>query len=248
MSERHEYRFRIDAFRPDNLPMARLAEYMAELARLYGDQDQVHFDRLEPGSAILVTAIELPVIRQVGTRLQLVREGRGSRDALRAFKAIDNLLERDNAVGVLTGPDGAEVIPFPGRTRPKPLSYGPFAESGTLDGVVIQVGGRQDNTVPVILKNGDAEFPCRASVPLSIEISGHYRRHLIRVHGSGRWMREEDRTWTLKSFDIDRFEVLDDAPLSEVIERLHAVEGGAWGDDPSLMDLLSLRRDVGDKH
>ena len=34
MKEQHEYRFVIDAFSPETLPMSRLAEYMGELARL----------------------------------------------------------------------------------------------------------------------------------------------------------------------------------------------------------------------
>ena len=54
MNDQHEYRFVIDALSPDSLPMARLAEYMGELARLLGRPDQVHFERLEGGSTVLV--------------------------------------------------------------------------------------------------------------------------------------------------------------------------------------------------
>ena len=54
MREQHEYRFTIDAYSPETLPMSRLAEYMAEVARLLGKVDQVHFVRLEPGSTVLV--------------------------------------------------------------------------------------------------------------------------------------------------------------------------------------------------
>ena len=49
MNDQHEYRFVIDALSPDTLPMARLAEYMGELARLLGRPDQVHFERLGGG-------------------------------------------------------------------------------------------------------------------------------------------------------------------------------------------------------
>ena len=58
MKEQREYRFVIDAYRPDTLPMARLAEYMGELARLLGRLDQVHFVRLEEGSTALVQRVE----------------------------------------------------------------------------------------------------------------------------------------------------------------------------------------------
>lgn len=246
MSDGWEYRFRIDAFSVESIPMSRLAEYMAALARLLGEQERVHFKGLEPGSAVLVSKIEEPAVPKVGERIQRFREGRPSKDALDAYRALDNLLARDNAVGTLIPPEGAEIIAFPGRTRPKPVQYGPFRERGSLDGVVIRVGG-QGERVPVLLCNGDASYPCQTSVDVSIRLARHYRRETLRVHGSGKWVREEDKTWTLQRFDIENFEVLDDAPLSDVVRRLHAVEGGLW-EDAALTDLLGIRRDPGDRH
>ena len=246
MSDHQKYRFTIDAFSIDTIPMSRLAEYMAGFARLLGEQESVHFEGLEPGSAILVSRIEEPAIPKVGERMQRVREGRAPKDALEAFKALDNLLARDNAVGTLIPPQGADIIAFPGRTRLKPIQYGPFRERGSLDGIVSRLGGR-DETVPVTIRNGDVDHICQASVEVSKQLSKHYLGAKLRVHGSGKWIREENKTWTLQRFDIETFEILDDAPLSHVIERLHAVEGGLW-EDASLTDLIGLRRDRGDQH
>ena len=47
MDEKRQYRLRIDAFSVENLPMARLAEYMTELAKLLGEREHVHFAHLE---------------------------------------------------------------------------------------------------------------------------------------------------------------------------------------------------------
>lgn len=44
----------------------------------------------------------------------------------------------------------------------------------------------------------------------------------------------------MRSFEITDFELLDDAPLADVIKRLHGVQGSEWGDDP-LADLARLR-------
>lgn len=241
-----EYRFRIDAFSIETIPMARLAEYMAGFARLLGEPEHVHFKGMEPGSAVLVSKIEEPAVPKVSERLQRVREGRAPRDALEAFKSLDLLLARDNAVGTLIPPESADVIAFPGRTRPKPMQYGPFRERGSLDGVVIRVGGQTD-LVPVLLLDGDITYPCQTAIGISIRLAQHYRGARIRVHGSGKWVRDEDKTWVLQRFDIEDFEVLDDAPLSEVIGRLQAIEGGLW-EDASLTDLLGLRRDPGDRN
>lgn len=50
---------------------------------------------------------------------------------------------------------------------------------------------------------------------------------VLRVAGRGQWQREE-RTWRLLRFRISDFRVLDDAPLDDVMGRLHAVKGSGW--------------------
>jgi hypothetical protein len=96
-----EYRFKIDAYSPDTIPMARLAEYMAGLAQLLGEPAAVHFKRLEAGSTVLVHNVEgeaAPIVRH---RLAAVRRGDGPPEALRAFKTLNKYLRDNNAVGVL---------------------------------------------------------------------------------------------------------------------------------------------------
>jgi hypothetical protein len=248
MSGNHEYRLRIDVFSVESLPMSRLAEYMTELARLLGEQERVHFSRLEPGSAVLVSRIEEPAAPKVGERLQKVRDGNGPKDAMQAYKALDTLLAKDNAVATLTAEGGAEIIAFPGRTRPKPMRYGPFREDGSLDGVVIRLGGK-DLSIPVLLRDAEgADYLCQTTVELSKQLAPYYRGATVRVYGSGKWVREEDGSWTLQQFDISRFEVIDDSPLVDVVTKLRAVEGSEWGKDASLGDVLGLRREEGTSH
>ena len=159
MTEHSQYRLKIDVFSIDSLPMARLAEYMAELAVLLGERDRVHFSHLEKGSAVLVSNVEPVALPKVSERVSLVRQGNAPKDAMQAYKNLDNLLAKDNAVAVLMAPEEDNVIEFPGRLRPKPVRYGPFREIGTLDGRIIRIGGR-DETIPVWLKDGDVEHHC----------------------------------------------------------------------------------------
>jgi hypothetical protein len=247
MSDHHEYRLRIDVFSVEALPMSRLAEYMAELARLLGEQEHVHFSRLESGSTVLVSSIEAVAAPKIIERLGQVREGYGPKDAMQAYRALDNLLARDNAVASLSG-DGAEIIAFPGRTRPKPMRYGPFREEGSLDGVVIRLGGR-DDTIPVHLEDAEgAVYPCQTTVEISKQLSRHYRGSTVRVYGSGRWVRDENGSWNLLDFSISRFEVIDDSPLTDVVAKLRSVKGGEWSGDYSLGDALGLRREEETSH
>ncbi len=248
MPDNHEYRLRIDVFNVESLPMSRLAEYMTELARLLGEQEHVHFARLEAGSAVLVSSIEGSAVPKVAERLRKIRDGNGPNDAMQAYKALDSLLAKDNAAATLTAESGTESITFPGRTRPKPVRYGPFREEGSLDGVVIRLGGR-DESIPILLEDAEgAVYPCQTTVALSKQLALHYRGATVRVYGSGKWMREEDGRWTLQQFDISRFEVIDDSPLLDVVTRLRAVDGSEWGSDASLGDSLGLRREEGTPH
>ncbi|TWB87459.1 hypothetical protein FBZ93_12120 [Bradyrhizobium macuxiense] len=249
MAEQQQYRLKIDVFSVDSLPMARLAEYMAELAVLLGECERVHFSHMEKGSAVLVSTIEPVAFPKVEERVSRVSRGDGPKDAMQAFKKIDNLLAKDGAVATLTGPTVGQVIEFPGRTRPKPVKYGPFREVGTLDGRIIRIGGR-DETIPVWLKDGDVEYHCNVrGEEVARRLAPYYLNGVIRVHGSGKWVREESGAWNLEQFDINDFEVLDDSPMADVVGKLRAVEGGTWHEsDDALSDILGLRRDDKGRH
>jgi hypothetical protein len=249
VAEQEQYRLKIDVFSVDSLPMGRLAEYMAELAILLGERERVHFSHLEPGSAVLVSNIEPVAFPKVEERVAAVGQGNGPKDAMQAYKNIDNLLAKDGAVAVLISPSKSNVIEFPGRTRPKPVRYGPFREAGTLDGRIIRIGGR-DETIPVWLRDGEAEYHCNVrGEDVARRLSSYYLNGIVRVQGSGKWVREENGAWKLEQFDIADFEVLEDSPMGHVVNQLRAVEGSTWHEnDDALSDILGLRRDEMDRH
>ncbi len=96
-----EYRFTIDAFTPDTLPMSRLAEYMANLARLLGEVECVHFVSLEGGSTAVVHSVEPKAVPQVRKRIQSVVGEDTPNDVAAAFAGLNRLLAADNATGSL---------------------------------------------------------------------------------------------------------------------------------------------------
>jgi hypothetical protein len=245
----NQYRLWIDVFTVDSLPMARLAEYMAQLAAMLGNRERVHFSHLEAGSAVLVSSVEPVAFPKVEERVTLVARGDGPKDAMAAFKTIDAMLAKDGAVATLSTPTAGNVIEFPGRLRPKPVKYGPFREPGTLDGRIIRIGGR-DETIPVWLQRGEVEHYCSVrDEAVARRLAAHYLGGVVRVSGNGKWLREENGSWTLQQFDINDFEVLDDSPIADVVDRLRTVEGSHWHDsEDALSDILGLRRDERDRH
>lgn len=243
-----EYTFKIDAFTPDSLPMARLAEYLAALADLIGHKASTHFVRLERGSTKLVHKVEATDAPKVERRLRDVIDGAPPTDACRAFNALDKLLADDNAIGELTQARGALIILFPGRTRPKQLTFPPLWQDGSIEGQVVSVGGR-DATAHAILQDRDVTFTgCTLSRELARDLARYLYGPKVRFIGSGRWERLVDGGWRLLNFRVDRFEVLDESPLSEVLADIRAIPNGMTGNPDVYDEMARLAFDDGELH
>ena len=231
--------------------MAKLAEYMADFAELLGKEHRVHFDRLEDGSTTIVSRVEREDVPKVDHRLRAVGQGTAEKELLSLIARIDERLANDNATGrVLEEIDGqsAEVIVFPGRDRPRIPTYGPFAQEGHLDGVLISVGGK-DETISIRLQNGATIYSrCETTRTIARELAKHLFEP-VRIHGTGRWQRDAQGDWLLVGFRVTRFEVLEGGSLREAVAALRAVPGSGWKelDDP-LAELADLRGDRDELH
>lgn len=242
--EPSEYVFRIDAFTPDTLPMARLAEYLAALAKMLGHPEHTHFVRVDEGSAQLVHKVDPVDAPKVESRLNDVRIGSATKDAMAAKQALEELLANDNAVGTLSeSRTGRVVVPFVGRNRIKPLTFPPFREDTTIDGQVVAVGGR-DSTAHATLQDGDV---FHVNLTMKREIARELARLLygptVRLHGNGRFERMSDGVWKMLDFRVERFEALDERPIAEGLETLRSVPGNRLMEGGAANDILSLRED-----
>ena len=244
----YEYKFVIDVFKPDTISMARLAEYMADLARLLGSEAQVHFDRLEESSLALVQTIEPAAYPAVQGRIRALEAGTPDEDLRKAYEALDLKLQKDKARAKLLPPKSAQIIEFPGRDRPQPMTYGPFSEEGTLQGQLVNIGGK-DASKHLIIQDGPVRYSeLETTEDMARELRHHTFDH-VRVNGTGRWLRLEDGTWKLQGFIVRSFEILSDEPLADVVAKLRKVPGNRWADsaDP-IGELLNLRGDDDQVH
>jgi hypothetical protein len=232
MAADNEYRFKIDAYTPETIPMARLAEYMHDLSVLLGEREAVHFVKLRRGSTVLVHRIEREAVPKVEDRVASVRSGEGPPDALQAERSINRRLRDDNASGVLVRGTRATIIKFPGREEAE--SFGTFAEEGSIDGVVIRIGGEGD-PCPVHLQSLDETqtYLCDVDRSIARALAAYLFDTEVRVRGVGRWQRDENGVWSLERFRIRSFDPLDNLPLTAVVANLRAIPGSEW---PSLDD------------
>lgn len=241
-----EYVFRIDVFQPETLPMARLAEYMAALARMFGHTEHTHFVGVEPGSAKLRTAVDPVDAPKVETRLNGVRIGDAPKDAIAGKLALENLLANDNAVATLTeGDTDRVVIPFIGRNRPKELSFPAFREDTSIDGVLVKIGGK-DPSAHAILQDGDV---FHVGVTMRRELARELAQLLygptIRMFGNGRFERQADGVWKMSDFRVDRYERLDDRAIGDALSAIRGVPGNRLMDADSYRDVAGIRDEDG---
>lgn len=225
-----EYRFKIDAYTPDTIPMARLSEYMGQLALLLGEPAAVYFLKLTKGSCVLNAKIDREAAPKVRDRVARVRVGDAPTEPMKAFDTLNRLLRDDDATGVLrdAAPRGI-IVRFPGRelTQEK---FPSVRQQGSIDGIIVGIRGR-DATAHVILQSegqqiSGCEIKDRA---LAKQLAAKYQEP-VRLFGRGKWTRDADGVWQLEDFKVESYQALDDALLSKVLEELRAIPL-EWADD-----------------
>lgn len=228
------YQFKIDAFTLETLPMARLAAYLVQLASLFGNSERVHFDKLKRGSAIFLTKVETQAVPKVEARLHQATGLDAPEDVAKIYRTVNKMLRDDNASGVLKKSKGATIIKFPGKKAPIAETIR-VVETGSLEGILIRVGGT-DETLPVWLQDVDGViYYCNTrDRQIARQLAAYYLGPPVRVHGSGKWLRNQDEKWELEEFTVANFEPLVEQTLAQTVEDIRAIPGNEWDevDDP----------------
>ena len=237
-TRRTELRFKIDAFRPETLPMARLAEYLTQLAVILGETRSVHLVGIEEGSAVLVHEIDRAALPAVESRITAVREGGGPPAATKAYRKLNDHLAEDNArASIHSSGSDTRLLVFPGGAESGRDLRAP-KQDDTVSGVVVRVGG-VGHRVPVLLdRHGKQTAGCHADRETAKEL-GHHLFEPVRLYGEGQWKRGADGVWEIDRFSIQRFTPLDNASLSEVLDTLRPIVAD-W-DDESYQELEAIR-------
>jgi hypothetical protein len=223
------------------MPLGRLVEYLTDFAELLGEQKSVHLIRVEEGSTVPVMLVEREAEPKVLERLDAIQRGEAPPEAKRAFERIDEKLRKDNATGIVLSPEKAQVIDFPGREKKEALTYGPFNQPGYLDGIPINVGGRND-PVTIHLEGLQGEtYICLAKRSLAKQIAEHLFTGVVRVEGTGRWVRRPNGEWERVHFSATSFTPLAGATVREAVEKLRAIPAGWKQKKDPLRELKDIR-------
>lgn len=241
-NDRIEYRFVLDAYTPDTIPQAKLAEYLADLALLYGEEAAVHFVGVEESSLAIVSAIDIDADPEVSERIQAADTESASPDIRKAYQSLVKRIHEDSGSAFIKKGQ-ARVLEFPsGERQAESPAFGPFWQAGHISGIVILLGGKTDRvSVKVQDANGETHT-CKAEKSIAKRLRAYLFEGPVRLSGQGRWRRETTGRWRLEQFDIADFAPLDDDPLTDTIARLRAIEAD-WKQRPDpLAELEDIRR------
>ena len=228
------YTFHINAYTPETIPMARLAEYMAALAEMLGEKDRVHFTGLAGGSTRVLMRVEreaAPKARANVSRAHAERTG--------VYKKVNDMLRDDRADADLSLA-GDNIVRFPGRLLPRPPRMGPFTQAFQKAGELVRVGGT-DRTAHATIQDSEGEtWSFEVSRDLAVRLSPHLYSGRIRMIGSARWSRNDEGVWEHTSLRAQEFIILKHETLEEVVGRIRELPSDTWGDDP-MAQLQRLR-------
>jgi hypothetical protein len=244
MAEHGEYIFEIDAFTPLTLPMKRLRDYMGDLVDLFGNEENVHFLRVEEGSAAPAMYVDPAAVVRVERRLLAVKTGSASVRATRAYRDLNTKLGEDNAIAKLYSRQG-ELLYFPGRELEASPQIGPIREAGSIEGEVIGVAGR-DETIQIYLREGEKIHTCTGSKEKARALAVHLFEGKVRVYGEGKWKRNKTGEWELDGFIVESFTPLLREPHTEVVKQLRSIESEELKKVTPLTVLDQIRSEAGE--
>lgn len=243
--ERHdmsgeEYEFYIDVYTPASIPMARLAQYMSELASLFGHTHDVHFLRLKKGSLGVVARVAHEAVPKVRARLSNARDAGAPADVRKPYKKIDDMLRADNAVGKLLR-GKSNVLAFPGRKAAQSERVGPFTEHSTIDGRIVRIGGLDETAHAQIEDSEGKVWSAECTRELAVQLAHHLYKQPVRLAGNARWVRNEAGEWEQLSFRAKEFTTLSEDDLSTAISKLRRIEAD-WKQETDPAALLRRLR------
>lgn len=227
---------KINGITPQKMRLDDLAEYMLDFSKLLGAEHSPRFYRVTKSSTNIGAAIPREDEPDTKNRLFLVKSGHGPQEALTAKENVSSRMGRNMAKGAsVIDHSGSALIEIPVAMPLPTLPTSPvFTRAGSIQGEVIRLGGKQE-VVGVQIEDVDGVvYPCKASRDIARKLGPYLYGKTIRVHGIGKWRRDQGGVWVIEDFSIQAIdEHLYDEKLDVAVKRLQAIPS-QWKslDDP----------------
>lgn len=214
-----EYPFRIIGPKPDTIPMVRLALYMAELAKLMGSPEHVHFKEVLDKSVSIVACADAQQVSVISPRIRDAAHNDNDADASAPWRKINEALAEDGWTAELPLPKGGELISFPGKTKAS-KAIRSVTQHTAIQGRLVRIEGAGDLVkIGLEIDGGLTAAGISLNTTAAIELA-HRFHQFVRLSGEGKWSRNTEGKWTLDNLKATSFEVLDDEPIDETLGKL----------------------------
>ena len=240
MSELPKYTFKINDYSPETLPFRRLLAYYNEITRLFDTDDGVHLVDVVESSHGSQFAIARNHETKILKRFGQIAEGTAPKKAMNASERIDAMLCEDQTSGAFVGPQGNNVIAFPGKTK-RDGAVVNFRDAATFYGELYHISGTQDDAKIRLHTDVYGVVFCATSR----EIAKSLRDFLfedVRVSGRGMWTRRTDGKWDIDDFSITDFAPVSPSSLREEVNKIRSMSIDVPAD---AMDQLSKLNEEG---
>jgi hypothetical protein len=218
MTELLEYSFRILGTSPETLPMSRLAVYLAELARLMGNQEGVHLARIDAGSVAIVMSAEQADIPLISPRIRGAAMGDIASEVAGPWRKINEYLAEDGWSAEMRLPRSAEIISFPGKAKVA-KEIRSINQQTSVQGRLIRLEGAGDIVKVGLHIDGNLSARISLDATKAQELAPFFHRS-VRLSGDGRWRRSDDGKWSLESLIANSFELLADSDIKLTLHEL----------------------------
>lgn len=218
MSKFLEYSFRIVGPKPDTIPMTRLATYMAELAKLMGSPDSVHFKEVLDKSVSIVALADAEQVAVISPRIREAAHNGGDADAAVPWRRLNEFLAEDGWTAELPLPKGGEVIAFPGKMRIS-RAIRIVNQHTSVQGRLIRIEGSGELVKIGLDIDGYLTAKIAINAAQAKDLAQFFHQY-VRLSGEGRWRRGADGHWFLDNLNATAFEPLEDIPLGETLNKL----------------------------
>jgi hypothetical protein len=216
---------------PDQIPMARLAEYMQQFAVMLGEVDDVRFVRVDKACTQLVAKVRMGrAAQRVQSRVYAVRDRRAPAPAMNAYRRLGYMVREDKGTARVTF-GSAAILRFTSGEAQSAETIS-IVDQTTVVGRLYALIEEPNGTVKARIRpqNGDKYISCTADGAVAKDL-GKYFMDAVRLFGRGNWTRTENEEWVCDNLHILKVDPVKEVSLREAINALRAIEAH-WPDDP----------------
>jgi hypothetical protein len=220
----------MEGYEPDTIPMSRLAEYMAELANLFGEEEHVHFARVEDNCVAVISRVVGPVaLGRIENGLRRVENGQAGQAREAAYRRLNDMLADDGSRAYIKR-GSAIILRFPGAPAEDVRAL-TIEGVATVTGYLYYLSEEANGTINLRVRQPSHPY-VRCTAPHDVGASlKELLFSTVRLSGKGRWVRSTDGVWTVSDLQVARGVGVKDVSVREAINALRKIKG-RWDRDP----------------